>query len=57
MQDTTYTSEFPYTLPARIFSAERGRERYVMTVLDYNGIEAGSAWRPARRATNAAGVR
>jgi hypothetical protein len=40
VQDTTYRSEFGYTLPARIFSAERGRERYVMTVADYNGIEA-----------------
>ena len=40
VQETTYKSEFGYTLPSRIFSAERGRERYVMTVVDYNGIEA-----------------
>ena len=40
VQDTTYLSEFGYTLPARVFSAERGRERYVMTVVDYTGIEA-----------------
>ena len=40
VRDTTYASEFGYTLPARVFSAERGRERYVMTVVDYNGIEA-----------------
>ena len=40
VQETTYRSEFGYTLPARVFSAERGRERYVMTVVDYNGIEA-----------------
>ena len=26
-------------LPARVYSAERGRERYSMTVVDYNGIE------------------
>ena len=40
VQGTTYTSEFGYTLPARVFSTERGRERYVMTVVDYSGIEA-----------------
>jgi hypothetical protein len=40
VQDTTYMSEFGYTLPARVFSAERGRERYLMTVVDYSGIEA-----------------
>src|SRR6186997_3462183 len=40
VQETTYKSEFGYTLPSRIFSAERGREQYVMTVVDYNGIEA-----------------
>jgi hypothetical protein len=40
VQDTTYKSEFGYPLPARVFSAERGRERYVMTVVDYNGIQA-----------------
>ena len=40
VQDTTYRSEFGYTLPARVFSAARGRERYAMTVVDYNGIEA-----------------
>ena len=32
-------SEYNYTLPARVYSAERGRERYSMTVVDYNGIE------------------
>jgi hypothetical protein len=40
VQDTTYMSEFGYTLPTRVFSAERGRERYAMTVVDYSGIEA-----------------
>lgn len=39
LQDTVYTSEFGYTLPTRVFSAERGRERYAMTVVDYSGIE------------------
>jgi hypothetical protein len=40
VQDTTFTSEYEYTLPARVYSAERGRERYSMTIVDYNGIEA-----------------
>lgn len=40
VQDTTHLSEFGYTLPARIFSATRGLERYAMTVVDYTGIEA-----------------
>ena len=40
VQDTTFTSEYGYTLPARVYSAERfGRERYSMTVVDYRGIE------------------
>ena len=40
VQDTTFTSEYGYTLPARVYSVERGRERYLMTIVDYNGIEA-----------------
>jgi hypothetical protein len=40
VEDATYRSEFGYTLPSRIFSAARGRERYAMTVVDYTGIEA-----------------
>jgi hypothetical protein len=39
VEETTYVSEYDYTLPARVYSAERGRERYSMTVVDYNGIE------------------
>lgn len=39
VQDTTYTSEFGYTLPARVYSAERDRERYTVTVVDYRDIE------------------
>ena len=39
VQNTTFTSEYSYTLPARVYSVERGRERYLMTVVDYNGIE------------------
>ena len=39
VEETTFVSEFAYTLPARVYSAERGRERYSITVVDYNGIE------------------
>jgi hypothetical protein len=37
--ETTWTSEYGYKLPARVYNAERGRERYSMTVVDYNAIE------------------
>jgi hypothetical protein len=37
--DTTWKSQMDYTLPARVYSADRGRERYSMTVVDYTGIE------------------
>ena len=37
--DTTWKSQMEYTLPARVYSAERGRERYSLTVVDYSGIE------------------
>ncbi len=40
VQDTTYMSEYGYTLPARIYRADRGQERYSMTVVDYRNIEA-----------------
>jgi len=38
--ETTWTSEYGYKLPARVYAAERGKERYSMTVVDYNPIEA-----------------
>ena len=37
--ETTWKSEYDYTLPARIYSADRGKEHYSMTVVDYNQIE------------------
>ena len=37
--ETTFKSEYGYTLPAHVYSAERGRERYSVTVVDYGGIE------------------
>jgi hypothetical protein len=36
----TYTSQFGAGLPARVYSAESGPGRYVLTVVDYNNIEA-----------------
>ena len=44
--ETTWTSEYGYKLPARVYSAERGKERYSMTVVDYNPIEPQGVERP-----------
>ena len=40
VEDTTYPSEYGYTLPTRIYTAQHGQERYSMTVVDYRNIEA-----------------
>jgi hypothetical protein len=37
--ETTWKSQLDYTLPARIYSADRRREHYSLTVVDYSGIE------------------
>ena len=37
--ETQWKTEQGYALPSRIYSAERGRERYSLTVVDYSGIE------------------
>lgn len=37
--DTTWKSEFDFVLPARVYSVEKGRERYSVTVVDYTNIE------------------
>lgn len=37
--DSTWTSQLNYPLPARVYSVERGRERYSLTVVDYSSIE------------------
>ncbi len=37
--ESTWTSQLNYTLPMRVYSAEKGRERYSITVVDYSGIE------------------
>jgi len=36
--ETTWKSEYDYMLPARVYSVDKGREHYSMTVVDYNGI-------------------
>lgn len=36
---TTWVSEQGYDLPANAYTVERGRERYSITAIDYNGIE------------------
>jgi hypothetical protein len=37
--ETTWKSQMGYTLPARIYSADKSGEHYSMTVVDYRGIE------------------
>jgi hypothetical protein len=39
VEQIVFTSEYDYPLPARIYSAQKGAERYSMTVVDYRGIE------------------
>lgn len=36
---TTYTSQYGAELPARVYSADQGKSRYVVTVADYSQIE------------------
>ncbi len=38
--DSTWKSQAGFTLPARAYTFERGRERYSVTVADYSGVEA-----------------
>jgi hypothetical protein len=37
--ETTWTSQLDYILPARVYSADKGREHYSITVVDYTGLE------------------
>src|SRR6059036_3126923 len=37
--ETTWTSQMNYNLSARVYSTEKGRERYSLTVVDYSGLE------------------
>ena len=34
VQETTWTSQMGYALPARVFTVDRGREHYSVTVAD-----------------------
>lgn len=36
---TSWTSQLNYVLPARVYVAEKGKERYSVTVVDYSSIE------------------
>src|SRR5918996_1058319 len=37
--EATWNSQMNYALPMRVYSAEKGRERYSLTVIDYSNIE------------------
>jgi len=37
--EITWKSQMEYMLPGRVYSAERGRERYSLTVVDYSSLE------------------
>ena len=39
VRQVTWTSQMGYSLPARVFTVDRGREHYSVTVADYRGIE------------------
>jgi hypothetical protein len=39
IEETTWVSQYRYTLPARVYTASRGAERYSVTVVDYRPIE------------------
>lgn len=37
--ETTWKSEYGYDLPARVYTVDKGKEHYSMTVVNYNGIQ------------------
>jgi hypothetical protein len=39
VSEITWTSQLNYVLPARVYSTERDRERYSLTVVDYSSIQ------------------
>ena len=39
MQTTTYTSQYGYALPTKIYSVASGPQRFSVTVVDYRGIQ------------------
>lgn len=49
VEDTTYTSQAGESFPARVYTAEQGRGRYKVTVVDYSdasvpGVRGSIAW-------------
>ena len=40
MTETIWKSQMEYILPARVYTADRGREHYSITVADYSKLEA-----------------
>lgn len=45
VENTTWISQYRYTLPAKVYRASRGPERYSVTVVDYRGIDKQGAER------------
>src|SRR5678816_205481 len=39
ISETTWTSQQSFVLPARVYTLDKGKERYSVTVVDYSGIE------------------
>ena len=39
VKDITWTSQQDFKLPARVYSVDKGKEHYSVTVVDYSGIE------------------
>ena len=39
VMETKWKSQLDYILPARVYSVDRGREHYSLTVADYSGLE------------------
>lgn len=39
IRDITWTSQQDFKLPGRVYSVDRGKEHYAVTVVDYTGIE------------------
>ena len=37
--DTTWKSQMDYVLPGKVYSVDKGKERYSMTVIDYRSLE------------------
>jgi hypothetical protein len=36
---STFMSQYGYSLPSRVYTADSGKSRFVVTVVDYNGIQ------------------